>query len=196
MADERWARISRIYNDAVGLAPADRAAYLRNTCGDDEGLRAEIESLLRDNTRVNALLESKSLAQNPIGQPIGVYQIRSLLGVGGMGEVYRARDTKLGRDVAIKVLPVGVCLAIPSGWRGSNARRAYSRHSIIPISVGIHGFEDAAGVPAFVLELVEGETLADRLAKGRIPVPTRCTLPGRWRRRSKRRTRRASFTAI
>jgi serine/threonine protein kinase len=107
MGDQRWRDISRLYDQAAALAPGDRAPFLRKACGGDEALRAEIESLLRDDTRVNELLESKGSHTALIGQRIGGYEIRSLLGVGGMGEVYRARDPKLDRDVAIKVLPVG-----------------------------------------------------------------------------------------
>ena len=170
MADERWAQISGIYNDAVALEPVARAAFLRKACGGDEALRAEIESLLGDDSRVNALLEPKGSHAARIGQRIGSYEIRSLLGVGGMGEVYRARDTKLGRDVAIKVLPAGVCLgrraarAVPA--RGAGARIAqsslYRRHS---------RFRRCIRCPSLVLELVEGDTLAERLEKGPVPVP-------------------------
>jgi serine/threonine protein kinase/Tol biopolymer transport system component len=167
VADERWAQISRIYNDAAALAPVDRAGFLRKTCGGDEAMRAEIESLLGDDTRVNELLEPKSSHRTLIGQRIGGYEIRSLLGVGGMGEVYRARDPKLDRDVAIKVLPVAVA---SDGERLARFQREARLLASLnhPHIGGIYGFEDASGVPALVLELVEGETLAERLQRGRI----------------------------
>ena len=169
MADERWAQISRIYNDAAALAPVDRAAFLRNACGDDEVLRAEIESLLRDDSRANALLQSKGWHTTLIGQRIGGYEIRSLLGVGGMGEVYRARDPKLDRDVAIKVLPAAFASDAERLARFQREARLLASLNHPHIG-GIYGFEDASGVPALVLELVEGDTLAERLRTGRIPV--------------------------
>jgi Tol biopolymer transport system component len=168
MSDERWHLISRLYDEAARLAPVDRAPFLRKACGDDEALRAEIESLLLDDSRANALLE-KGSHRTLIGQRIGGYEIRSLLGVGGMGEVYRARDPKLDRDVAIKVLP--------GGFASDSERLArFQREARLLASLnhphigGIYGFEDASGVPALVLELVEGDTLAERLAKGPMPV--------------------------
>ena len=169
MSDERWRVISRLYDEAAALAPVDRAPFLRKACGGDESLRAEIESLLRDDSRVNALLEPKASHTALIGQRIGGYEIRSLLGVGGMGEVYRARDPKLGRDVAIKVLPAGFA---SDGERLARFQREARLLASLnhPHIGGIHGFEDASGVPALVLELVEGDTLAERLEKGPIPV--------------------------
>ncbi len=85
MADERWAQISRIYNDAAALPLVDRPAFLRDACGDDAVLRAEIESLLLDDSHVKSLLESKGSQRTLIGQRIGGYEILSLLGAGGMG---------------------------------------------------------------------------------------------------------------
>jgi serine/threonine protein kinase len=169
VADERWARISGIYNDAVALAAVDRAAFLRKACGGDETLRAEVESLLHEDSRVNALLEPNRSHTFRIGQRIGGYEIRSLLGVGGMGEVYRARDPKLDRDVAIKILPPGFAA---DGERLARFQREARLLASLnhPHIGGIHGFEETSGVPALVLELVDGDTLAQRLQKGRLRV--------------------------
>jgi serine/threonine protein kinase len=104
-----------------------------------------------------------------IGTTIGPYEIRAALGAGGMGEVYRARDSKLGRDVALKILPQTFA-ADPD--RIARIRReaqllASLNHANI---AAIHGLEELNGVPVLVLELVEGPTLADRLVNGPIPL--------------------------
>ena len=175
MSDERWRDISRLYDEAAALAPVDRAPFLRKACSGDEALRAEIESLLRDDTRVNELLEPKGSHRALIGQRIGSYEIRSLLGVGGMGEVYRARDTRLGRDVAIKILP-------PLFTSNPDRLARFEREARVLASLNhphigaIYGLEDADGMRALVLELVEGETLADLIAHGPIPVPDALTI--------------------
>ena len=92
-----------------------------------------------------------------IGRRIGGYEILSLLGVGGMGEVYRARDTKQGRDVAIKVLPSS--LATDSDRLARFAREARLLAALNhPHIATIHGLEEAEGAPALVMELVEGPT--------------------------------------
>src|SRR5580765_4473811 len=95
---------------------------------------------------------------------LGVYQILSPLGAGGMGEVYRARDTKLGREVAIKVLPAS--FAADPDRLARFEREARLLASLNHPNIGaIYGVEESSGVVALVLELVEGETLAERLAK-------------------------------
>src|SRR5215467_14551048 len=99
------------------------------------------------------------------GTRIGSYSIIELLGVGGMGEVYRARDTKLNRDVAIKILSPAV--AGDPDRLARFKREAQVLASINHAHIGaIYGFEDASDVHALVLELVEGPTLADRIASG------------------------------
>jgi serine/threonine protein kinase len=94
-----------------------------------------------------------------IGRRLGSFTVHSLLGAGGMGEVYRAHDTRLGRDVAIKIPPV---------WVIDAERRA--RFDREARTGAIYGIEDVDDSRALVLELVEGPTLADRLAAGALPI--------------------------
>jgi serine/threonine-protein kinase len=104
-----------------------------------------------------------------IGSRIGVYDVIAKLGEGGMGEVYRARDTKLNRDVALKVLPV---LFTNDPDRLARFKREAQIVASLnhPNIAGIHGQEESNGVQALVLELVEGETLAERIARGPLSV--------------------------
>ncbi len=103
------------------------------------------------------------------GTRLGLYEILAPLGAGGMGEVYRATDTKLGRDVAIKVLPSEV-----AGDSERLARFQREAHLLASLNhphiAAIHGLEESDGNPFLVLELVEGEDLAERLKRGPIPV--------------------------
>src|SRR5260221_7923532 len=101
---------------------------------------------------------------------LGPYEIVAPLGAGGMGEVYRARDTKLGRDVALKLLP-------PLFTADADCVARFKREAQLLASLNhphigaIYGFEDAGNVPALVLELVEGDTLYDRVRRGPLPLP-------------------------
>ncbi|HUP25842.1 MAG TPA: protein kinase [Thermoanaerobaculia bacterium] len=104
-----------------------------------------------------------------IGRRLGVYEVLGLLGAGGMGEVYRARDTKLGRDVAIKILPRAFTSDPDRVTRFEREARLLASLNHPHIGA-IYGFEDAGGVPALVLELIEGVTLADRLRRGALPI--------------------------
>ncbi len=109
------------------------------------------------------------------GTRLGHYEILSALGAGGMGEVYRARDTKLNRDVALKVLPAAF-IADPDRVArfGREARLLASLNH--PHIGSIYGLEDTGNVPALVLELVEGDTLDDRLRRKALPLPEALTL--------------------
>src|SRR3989454_2074030 len=103
------------------------------------------------------------------GTRLGPYEIQSLLGTGGMGEVYRAHDTKLNRHVAIKVL-------LPAVASDPDRLARFSREAQLLASLNhphiaqIHGLDDTGGLHALVMELVEGPTLADRIAQGAIPI--------------------------
>src|SRR4051794_19141722 len=103
-----------------------------------------------------------------VGRRLGSYEIVAPIGAGGMGEVYRARDTKLNRDVALKVLPDAFTLDPDRLARFK--REAQMLASLNHPHIGaIYGLEDSSEIHALVLELVEGDTLADRIARGPIP---------------------------
>src|SRR5262245_2252553 len=103
------------------------------------------------------------------GYQLGPYVVGALLGTGGMGEVYRAHDSRLKRDVALKILP-------PSSAADPDRLARFRREAQVlasldhPNIAAIHGLEETEGITALVLQLVEGETLADRIARGAIPV--------------------------
>jgi serine/threonine protein kinase len=178
MTPERWREVTQIYGAVVSQAPERRAAAVAELCGTDQELRREIESLLQSKDGASLLeraaAERGSVMQMlSVGSQIGVFRIDALLGVGGMGEVYRARDTKLNRDVAIKILPSA--FANDPDRLARFKREAQMLASLNhPNIAAIYGFEDSSDIHALVLELVDGETLADRLGppKGRPrPVP-------------------------
>ena len=104
-----------------------------------------------------------------VGARLGPYEITGSLGAGGMGEVYRARDTELGREVAVKVLPTAF-LQDPERLARFQREAQVLASLNHPSIAAIHGLERSAGVPALVMELVEGETLADRILRGPLPL--------------------------
>jgi Tol biopolymer transport system component len=173
MTPERWQQVERVYHAALEAPVPARAGLLLELCAGDDELRQEVESLLAqdgaaDFLEVPALaVAAEALGATPApltGRRVGPYLIESPLGFGGMGEVYRARDTKLGRDVAIKVLPEAFA-ADPERLRRLESEARLLAALNHPHIGAIYGFEHADGVQGLVLELVEGPTLADRLAQ-------------------------------
>jgi serine/threonine protein kinase/WD40 repeat protein len=172
-----WPRLKEVFAGARALPAPLRPAYLAEACRGNDMLREEVESLLTSDERAKSFLETPavmrrddtSATRSLEGQFIGRYQFASRIGAGGMGEVYKARDTTLNRSVAIKVL-------LPAIANDPDRLARFRREAQVLASLNhphiaqIHGFEDTDGVRALVMELVEGPTLADRIVSGAIPI--------------------------
>jgi eukaryotic-like serine/threonine-protein kinase len=170
---DNWTRLKEVFAGARALSADRRSAYLAEACAGNEALRQEVESLLASDQRAKSFLEAPAMVWGDNardqatlmmeGQRLGVYQVQALLGAGGMGEVYRARDTKLERDVAVKVLPHAFTSNPERLARFEREARMLAALNHPNIGA-IYGFEEAEGIRFLVLELVDGQTLADTLA--------------------------------
>jgi serine/threonine protein kinase len=190
MSDTRWRQVKAIFEAAVERPAGERASFVAAAAGEDEALRREVESLLAADgmgvgltNRLPVNDRAAPQASVPASdstdaltradealERLGPYRIVALVGAGGMGEVFRARDSKLNRDVALKLLPAAYALdpdRIARFRREAQALAALNH----PHIAAIYGLEEAGGRQALVLELVEGATLADRIRAG--PVPAR-----------------------
>src|SRR5215469_14930848 len=184
MKPELWEQIAEVHRAALKIEKgAARAAFVAKACAGDEVLRREVDSLLAlegnadqfmENSALEAMAAQLAEEQLPIrilnpGTKFGSFEILGLLGAGGMGEVYRARDSKLNRDVALKILPA---IFTDDTERMARFRReAQVMASMNHPNIGsIYGLEEPNNLCVLVLELVEGPTLADRIAEGAVPL--------------------------
>ncbi len=178
MSPERWQQIEAIYHDTLEQAPAARADFLRQVCGEDDNLRCEVESLLASHDQAASFIESspddvvagmmaEKQTSSMIGRTLGHYRISSLLGAGGMGEVYRAYDLRLDRDVAVKILPEHLAQDAEALHRFEREAKAVAALSH-PNILSIFDFGTEENVSYAVMELLEGETLRARLQRGAI----------------------------
>jgi eukaryotic-like serine/threonine-protein kinase len=181
MHPDRWKRIEEIYHSALEQPEEERSAFLGGACGRNEELLREVAEMLEARGQAGSFLTQPAAEQMGLavghkpehvslsGKRLGVYEVGELIGAGGMGQVYRALDARLRRDVAIKVLPDEFA---------QDAERVarFEREAMLlaslnhPNIAAIHGLEEHQGERFLVLELVEGRTLAERLRKGRIPL--------------------------
>src|SRR5262245_20755657 len=180
MRPERWRQIERLYQAALEWDAIERAAFLDEACAGDEELRREVESLLAadeeakksdDFLNQNALqVTARAIAEDQkqsfVGRKIGRYQVLSLLGAGGMGEVYLAQDPRLGRKLAFKFLPQEFTRnpeRVQRFAREARAASALNHPNIITIhEMGEVAIEDGS-LRYIVTEYVEGETLRQRM---------------------------------
>src|SRR5262245_1760439 len=189
MEKQRWQQIETLYHAALERAPDERAAFLADACADDSGLLREVEELLRYDPTEGGVMQDNALAvaaqalePNELsqtapqlfpGQGIGAYKILALLGRGGMGVVYSARDERLRRDVAIKVLPASFANDADRLRRfeqEAHATSALNHPNILTIYDIGAAAPELGGAPFIVTELLEGEELRAQLESGALPA--------------------------
>jgi serine/threonine protein kinase len=172
MTPERWRQVTNIFHSALGRAEAEREAFLAGACGHDADLRRDVERMLAAHREVSALGETSlvpRLALLQAGASIGPYQIEHTLAAGGMGQVYKATDTRLGRTVAVKVLVAELATDPDFQSRFEREARTISRlehHHIC----ALYDVGSQDGLAYLVMQYLDGETLAARLERGALPV--------------------------
>src|SRR5262245_42521045 len=178
MTPERYREVGQIFRAAAEIPPDRRDAFLATACGDDKTLKQEVESLLNHDAQGEGWIDERALdvaaqalASTPskswIGREVHHYHVSSLVGKGGMGEVYRARDKRLERDVALKILPIAYSTDAERLRRFElEARTAGKLNHPNILTVYDVGVID--GAPYIVTELLEGEELREQLNKGAV----------------------------
>ncbi|HET9266250.1 MAG TPA: protein kinase [Vicinamibacterales bacterium] len=172
---DHWTTVKRIHQAALDVDPSERAAFVDESCGENEALRREVESLLTYATEAEAFLErpaadiatapsSESYETTLVGRTISHYQVRSLLGAGGMGEVYLACDSRLDRTVALKILPRELAADPERMQRFAREAKAASALNH-PNVATIYDIGESDGIRFIVMEHVEGETIAGRIGR-------------------------------
>jgi serine/threonine protein kinase/Tol biopolymer transport system component len=185
MNPQHWFDVERLFHEALALPPQRRLQFLDDSCAGNDALKHDVQSLL-DESDGDDFLETPALDPGAtrlqqlthsslVGRRLSEYEITARIGAGGMGEVYRARDVKLGRDVAVKVLP--------SRMAHDTARIArFKREAQIlatlnhPHIAAIYALEESEDVVALVLELVDGATLDDRIRQRQLALNDALTI--------------------
>jgi TolB-like protein/Tfp pilus assembly protein PilF len=180
MTPERWQRVEQLYHAALDRDASQRAAFLDAACAGDDSLRQEVESLLvqEQSTGVSPAAPALQAAAKGmvidappslVGRRLGTYEVLSWLGAGGMGEVYRTRDTKLNRDVALKILPDAFARDADRLARFRREAQAVAALNH-PHIVTIFSIEEQDDVPFMTMELIEGRTLDQGIPRGGLPL--------------------------
>jgi TolB-like protein len=170
-----WRRLEQLFHDARARPPDQRGAFLAQACDGDAALQHEVESLLaqEDGTLLSdgvQALARRMTGESRAGTRLGPYVLGPLIGEGGMGEVYRAHDVRLDREVAIKLLPADLARDPDRLWRSEREARVLASLNH-PNIAALYGIEDGDGLTGLVLELVPGVTLQQHLAtRGSLPL--------------------------
>ncbi len=178
MEPELWQRITDLFDEAMTRGPKERVAFLEEACEGDRELRKQVQRLVKSHEKSGDFLESSAFAVAPelltddragasVGELIGHYRIESLIGIGGMGEVYLARDERLGRKVALKLLPERLTADETQLSRFKTEARsasALNHPNILTVyEIGVEGNRQFIAT-----EFIEGITLRASLARGRM----------------------------
>ena len=176
MTEPQWVRVKEVFHAAVERPPASRSAFVTETCGGDEAQRAEVERLLAAHAKAGAFIEASPLSgilhaipevtASLSGRVLGHYEVRRLIGYGGMGEVYEARDTELGRVVALKVVRSDNSVA-QAALRHEAQHASKLNH---PHVCTIHEVGAADGQAFIVMEFVEGQPLNELITLGGLSI--------------------------
>jgi eukaryotic-like serine/threonine-protein kinase len=180
MKPDRWQQINKLFQATLALDPADRDAFLDHACKDDTALRREVESLIASHDSAGSFIESPAVeraaplftdarSNSVLDRQIGPYRILSQIGAGGMGEVYLAQDARLGRKVALKLLPDYFTRDEQRVRRFQQEARAASALNH-PSIITIHEIGEAESRHYIATEFVEGETLRHRMSKHKMSL--------------------------
>src|SRR5437773_2095826 len=178
MEPGRWARITDIYHATIARPPEERVSFVGQECHGDESLRKQVEAMVKSHERSGDFIELPAFAVAPellideptgdlIGQSIGHYRIESLIGVGGMGEVYLARDDRLRRKVALKLVPEHLTADETQLRRFKTEARAASALNH-PNILTVYEIGAEGNRQFIATEFIEGKTLRASLACGRM----------------------------
>src|SRR5712691_4997414 len=181
MTADRWQHIDRLFHSTLECAPEKRESFLSQACGEDHELRTEVESLLRAHGQDGSFLDLPAYEVAPdfladalggllAGQQIGPYKIISSLASGGMGEVYLAQDTRLGRKIALKLLPPDFAKDQHRIRRFAQEARAASALNHPNVCVIHEVGKTSDGRHFIAMELIDGITLRERIARGRLSL--------------------------
>ena len=175
MTPERWQQVKDIFNSAITYRPDERSLFISRACSGDEELRSEVESLIASHEESGSFIDKPAFeaaagllanekAELKSGQTVASYEVISFLSRGGMGEVYLAEDKRLGRKVALKLLPASFTTDQDRLRRFEQEARAASALNH-PNIITIYEIREAAGSHVIATEFVEGETLRHRLSR-------------------------------
>jgi eukaryotic-like serine/threonine-protein kinase len=176
MERERWEQVEQIFHDALRVEESSRGDLVRRSCAGDDDLRREVESLLAHHNEAGSFIETPAFAGRgasqmtlAAGTKLDGYEVLGPLGAGGMGEVYRARDTVLKREVAIKVLPLFVSQD-PDRLRRFEQEAQATAALNHPNILAVYRCGTYQGAPYLVSELLDGGTLGQQLGRGPLPI--------------------------